>query len=335
LQGNNELLVFDAFTGAQLYSADTGLAPYGVAIDNSRGLVFTKNLTDRTVSIVDASDVLVTGSGRLSVIDHVSTVTQETLSAQVLRGKQVFYNAADERMSADGYLSCASCHIEGTQDGRVWDFTDRGEGLRNTASLLGVGNISNGRLHWSGNFDEVQDFEQDIRQAFGGRGFLTDRAFETTRSTLGLPKAGRSVDLDALAAYVNSLSTYERSPYKRANGYYSAKGRQGARHFVRLNCLSCHALPYLTDSQHFSNVLHDVGTIADGSGARLGQWLAGFDTPTLIGLSQTAPYLHDGSANRLESVFEIGAHNVRDQLTDTEFVELMQFLREIDAPLGR
>ncbi len=34
-------------------------------------------------------------------------------------GKQIFYDATDPRMNEDGYLSCASCHLDGGQDGRV------------------------------------------------------------------------------------------------------------------------------------------------------------------------------------------------------------------------
>ncbi len=60
-------------------------------------------------------------------------------------------------------MSCASCHNDGGGDGRVWDLTGMGEGLRNTVSLRGKGGMAHGFLHWSANFDEVQDFEGQIR----------------------------------------------------------------------------------------------------------------------------------------------------------------------------
>ncbi len=59
-------------------------------------------------------------------------------------------------------MSCATCHNDGGHDGRVWDLTGFGEGLRNTISLRGAA-VGQGLLHWSGNFDEVQDFEGQIR----------------------------------------------------------------------------------------------------------------------------------------------------------------------------
>src|SRR5439155_24751590 len=101
-------------------------------------------------------------------VARIPAVQTELLSPQVLLGKQIFYNAADARMSRDKYLSCAACHIDGDSDGRVWDFTDRGEGLRNTIALTGHPGIRQGPVHWSANFDEIQDFEGDIRYAFEG-----------------------------------------------------------------------------------------------------------------------------------------------------------------------
>ena len=100
-------------------------------------------------------------------------------------------DAADPRLARDRYMSCASCHHDGGHDGRVWDLSNFGEGLRNTISLRGRGGAQ-GRLHWSANFDEVQDFEGQIRTLPQGTGLMTDAQFATgTRSQpLGDRKAG-------------------------------------------------------------------------------------------------------------------------------------------------
>ena len=94
-------------------------------------------------------------------------MTAEKLPSQVLIGKRLFYDALDTRLARDGYLSCASCHADGGGDGRVWDFTGFGEGLRRTISLRG--RAGSAPLHWSGNFDELQDFEGQIRAFAGGQ----------------------------------------------------------------------------------------------------------------------------------------------------------------------
>ena len=63
----------------------------------------------------------------------------EVLAPEVLAGKQLFYRSSDVRMTRSGYIACGVCHLDGDDDRRVWDFTDRGEGLRNTISMRGSG----------------------------------------------------------------------------------------------------------------------------------------------------------------------------------------------------
>jgi mono/diheme cytochrome c family protein len=164
------------------------------------------------------------------------------MSATVLLGKQLFYDARDARLARDSYMSCASCHHDGAHDGRTWDIGAQGEGLRNTISLRGRAGMGHGRLHWSGNFDEVQDFEGQIRSLAGGTGLMSDAAFATgTRNQpLGNAKAGVSTDLDALAAYVNSLSVMPQSAQRSSTGVLTADAVAGRAVFAKQNCASCH-----------------------------------------------------------------------------------------------
>ena len=210
-------------------------------------------------------------------------------------------------MSAEGYISCASCHLGGGHDGRVWDFTDRGEGFRNTPTLLGRGGMAHGNVHWSANFDEIQDFEGDIRNGFGGTGFMDDADWAATQASLGAPKAGLSAELDDLAAYVSSLGieSVPRSPHRGSTGALTAEGVAGRDVFLAQGCQSCHVGPAKTDSTLGAATLHDVGTLRTSSGGRLGGTLPGIDTPSLLGLWRTAPYLHDGSAATLADVFTV------------------------------
>ena len=112
-----------------------------------------------------------------------------------------------------------------------------GEGLRNTVNLRGRAGAQ-GFLHWSGNFDEVQDFEGQIRALAGGTGLMSDAEFNTgTRTqTLGDAKAGVNADLDALAAYVASLSTFANSPHRNADGSLTAAAVAGREVFRASNC---------------------------------------------------------------------------------------------------
>ena len=57
--------------------------------------------------------------------------------------------AAIEEMAELEDAACATCHLDGGHDGRTWDFTGRGEGLRNTISLRGRSGTGHGPVHWS------------------------------------------------------------------------------------------------------------------------------------------------------------------------------------------
>jgi YVTN family beta-propeller protein len=334
-QGTNQIEVVDAYNrNIATGIVNVGRAPRGMVITPA-GRLYVHNFMSRDVAVYDVSGILNSTSNTSSRVATVAAVATEPLSAQVLSGKRIFYNAADRRMNRDGYISCASCHQDGGHDGRVMDFTNRGEGLRNTTSLLGRRGTGHGRVHWSANFDEIQDFENDIRGAFGGTGFMTDGQFNTgTRNQpLGDRKGGISVDLDALAAYVSSLSSVGLSPYRAADGSLTANAQAGRLIFNGAGqCASCHTGADFTDSA--SGVLHDVGTIKASSGKRLGATLTGIDTPTLKGLWDTAPYLHDGSAATLMDVLTTAnpgnRHGTTSTLTPQQREQLVAYLQQID-----
>src|SRR5690606_36101326 len=130
-------------------------------------------------------------------------------------------------------------------------------------------------------FDEIQDFEGAIRGNFGGTGFLSDELYaEGTRSEpLGDPKAGHSAELDALALYVTSLDSIPPSPFKKSDGTFTESALRGERLFFERECDTCHSGSTFTDSA--DGALHDVGTLKESSGFRLGGDLVGIDTPTL------------------------------------------------------
>lgn len=334
LEGNNRVLALDPWNRREVARVDVGLAPQGLAFDAVTGKLFVQNFLGRSISVVDAAALVTSGNPAMTVAATAAANALEPLSATVLAGKRAFYNAADVRMSNSGYIACATCHVDGREDGRIWDFTQLGEGLRNTTSLRGVAGLGHGLMHWSGNFDEVQDFEIPIRNLFGGIGFMDDAAYDTgTRAQpLGLPKAGTSAALDAIAAYVATLDAFDRSPHRSPTGALTADGVAGRALFVASGCAACHAGAAYSDSPQ--NRRHDVGTITAASGKRLNQPLASLDTPTLRGVFGTAPYFHDGSAATLEAVLARdtgGRHGNAAASTPAERAQLVAFLLQIDG----
>ena len=322
LETSRELGVFDIVNNFEVMRLPTGRAPQGVALSTDSSIAYVHNFMDRSISRFDLTEMIETDLPALNLLSPVNVVGGEQLTSDVFLGKQLFYDAADDRLALDNYMSCASCHNEGDSDGRVWDISAFGEGLRNTISLQGHGS-GHGRLHWSSNFDEVQDFEGQIRDLSAGTGLMSEADFTATTDTLGIPKAGLSADLDALAAYVNSLTEIPANPYAVAAVDMTAEAIAGEIVFNNSGCTSCHTGILLTDSEQA--LLHDIGTIDTASGQRLGSTLDGFDTPTLLGIFKTAPYLHDGSAQTVAEA--ISAHNTVT-LSSTELDQLSAYLEQ-------
>lgn len=329
LEGNRQIAMIDTMTAIEIARFDSGRAPQSVLVSSDGSQLYVHNFMGRSVSVYDIDGAVDSGETEVSELARVTTVSNETLASNVLLGKQHFYDARDDRLASLDYMSCASCHNEAGHDGRTWDFTGFGEGLRNTISLQGTGGMTNGLLHWSANFDELQDFEGQIREFAGGSGLMPDSSFFAgSRSTpLGDSKAGQSADLDALASYLASLDLTPASPYRQTNGSMDASAELGRTRFAEKGCVDCHSGDRFTDSTLTANP-HNVGTLDTASGSRLGGALTGIDTPTLLGVWHTAPYLHDGSAQTVEDA--INAHSTIS-LTNTELAELSAYVRQLSS----
>ncbi len=306
LETSARVAVMDAAGKRELFRFSVGLAPQGLAVSADGLKLYVSNFMGRSVSVIDLLPLV--GFGQATgPVATLQTVATDKLPAQVLQGKRLFYDASDPRLARDSYMSCASCHNDGGQDGRTWDLSNLGEGLRNTVALKGRAGLGQGFLHWSANFDEVQDFEGQIRLLAGGTGLinLNDAAFNASgfAAALGTKKAGVSADLDALAAYVGSLNSFAQSPLRKADGTLTNEAQAGKAVFTANSCASCHGGSGFTTSSNAAG-LKDIGTLKTSSGKRLGSTLPGIDIPTLRDVWATAPYLHDGSAATLAAAVQ-------------------------------
>ncbi len=313
-----------------------GSAPQGVLISPDATRAYVNNFMSRTLSVHDLGNLQ-----SVVLLGQSPTANAEPLDPNLLNGKRKFYRSTEPVFSVSNYISCVSCHADGGMaDGRTWDFTEIGEGLRNTIDLRGKGGMAHGPVHWSANFDEIQDFENDIVHAFGGLGLAQDG--EGPHPSLsGPPNAGRSQDLDDLAAYVASLDAPPPSPHRDENGLLVGEALVGRElfHGAAQGCTTCHGTPRFTDSVLTLNpanyLLHDVGTLLPSSGGRLGGPLPGLDTPSLQGAWATPPYLHDGRAATLRDV--VTTHNVADahgntsHLSPSQIDALVAYLQSIDG----
>jgi YVTN family beta-propeller protein len=293
----------------------TGKNPRGIVLNEDGSRAYVMNYLSREVSVLDLTDI-----SRRSVIATVPVVT-ETLEPELLRGKILFNNANDPRMSHLGWMSCASCHFDGGVDGTTWLSPD---GPRQTQPLWNLDGTA--PFHASATRDEVQDAEVDIEHLLDGVGLAPGAALPE----LGEANSNRSKDLDDLAKFV---LTGIRVP--KARVITSQQAERGREVFLKAGCSQCHSGTHWTVSVlptslsaiagvEVTSALRDIGTATPND--VLGK--NGFDVPTLLGIDSSTPYLHDGSATTLREVLENPNH--APALTETELSDLILFLRSID-----
>jgi YVTN family beta-propeller protein len=297
-----------------------GQNPRAVRVSPDSQTVFIYNAMDFAVTIHDAN---------LRQVAKVKTC-EPPKTPEWVRGK-VLFNTALPPLTSRRWVACSSCHPDGHQDARVWQ---NPEGKRKTTALFGLAHTH--PLHYSADRDEVQDFEYTIRsQLMQGYGFLKGQIKPKVgynKVELEETTSGRSKDLDALAIYTNSFD-FPLSPNVPAPGKLSAAAERGKEVFYRkdVGCASCHSGPYYSDSSLTKPYkLHDVGTGTDDPTEKMGP---AYDTPTLLGVYRTAPYLHHGKAKTLHEVLTTcnsgDRHGKTSQLAAGEVDDLVAFLKSL------
>jgi len=219
--------------------------------------------------------------------------------ASELRHGEALFN--DATLCFQGWQSCASCHSEDARvDGLNWDLLNDGLGNpKNTKSLL--------LAH-----------KTPPAMSMGVRISAEEAVRAGLRHILfAVPSEEVAVPLDR---WLMSLSPMP-SPLM-ANSQLSAAAIRGLELFNRpaIGCASCHKPGLFTDLESY-----DVGTAGptDQDGGE-------FDTPSLVEIWRTAPYLHDGSAATLRDVLTArnrsDRHGQTSRLSEQELNDLVEYL---------
>lgn len=213
----------------------------------------------------------------------------------VRKGEMLFNDATT---CFQQWQSCASCHPgDGRLDGLNWDLLNDGIGNpKNTKSLLLSHKTPPAMI--SGIRENAEDA---VRSGF--RHILLSVCPED--------------DAAAIDEYLKSLEPVT-SPY-RVDHHLSPAAERGQKIFAEAGCASCHSGPLYTDLQKY-----DIGT---GKGLNQNQ---AFDTPTLVEVWRTAPYLYDGRAATIEEVLtkynQNDRHGVTSKLTAEQIADLAEFV---------
>lgn len=254
-----------------------------------------------------------TGQGGLTRRGELK-LADDTLPASVVAGRRLFFDARSSA-STGSAMSCATCHPEGRDDGHVWAFP---EGPRRTPSLSGRAVVATGPWHWGGEVSTMSSLmRQTIVTRMGGSGLA-------------------SFDVDRLLLFLESLPATR--PVVDPTSLPAMAGR---RAFEKAGCARCHAgttlsspsihdvgttLPGDRDLDRTDAVSPDCATVPDGG-------VCGFNVPSLLGVSRSAPYLHGGQVPTLEALLETfdadARHGTLEGLTADERAALLVYLNSL------
>lgn len=193
-------------------------------------------------------------------------------------------------------IACASCHVEGTEDGRVWHFEPLGP-RRTQAVNVGLEGMA--PFHWDG---DMSDFDMLFNEVFvrrmGGASQTPER-------------------IDALARWLFSLRPL--APMREADADDVLRGK-ALFESREVGCATCHAGAVLSN-----NLSVHVGTTEPGHLLQV---------PSLVGIGYRAPFLHDGCAANLTDRFDPNcgggdAHGTTSGLGEAEIGDLVAYLESL------
>ena len=181
-------------------------------------------------------------------------------------GEKAFYEATRSGRS------CQSCHMHSESDHSAHNIGDQ-ELMPATLSVRGIAGTS--PYLRGGAYNQVRELLHVPEELLGGY-FFAD------------PMRASNIE-----HYVASLAQPAQTGPTTKSGL--EREQRGLDAFVKAQCTSCHAFPAFTDlSQHPARRLFPTFPEANLE----------LDTPSLIGLKATGPYLFDGRALKISDVFE-------------------------------
>ncbi|WP_035958804.1 cytochrome-c peroxidase [Bryobacter aggregatus] len=272
-------------------------------------------------------------------------------------GRLLYY---DKRLSADGTVSCATCHDPkaGFTDGKAVSDGIRGQkGGRSAPTVFNRAYSLN--QFWDGRAASLEEQAAGPMANPIEMGNTHDVVVSTLRGIPGYRARFKEVfgsEEFGLSEVTKAIATYERivlsgnSPYDRykagnKKAMTAAQIRGMDVYFTQAKCDQCHEGINLT-----TNAYHNLGVGMDKASPDEGRFAVtknpadwgAFKTPTLREIARTAPYMHDGSLATLEDVVEyydkggIANKNLDERikplkLTAAQKKDLVEFLKALSG----
>jgi YVTN family beta-propeller protein len=256
--------------------------------------------------LADAVQVVDAESGTLA--RTIALGGPKTLSL-ARRGEILFHDAT---RSFNQWYSCNTCHSDGHTNGLDFDTLNDGRQDLSTAHLRSRKKVPTLRRvtltpPWTWH---------------GWQTRLEDAMIESfTKSMQG--QRPSDDDVAALVAFLGTLD-YPRNPYRGEDGSLSPAAARGEAVFrsARAACNTCHGGAELTDGK-----IHIAGLEERDDAYR------GYNPPSLRGVYDKDPYLHDGRSKTLEEALsaphEPDAVTGLGTLSDSERADLIAYLKSL------
>jgi mono/diheme cytochrome c family protein len=231
-----------------------------------------------------------------AVLDELMLSPQRALS-EAEEGELHFHDAT---LSHDGWMSCASCHVDGHGNGVLVDTLGDGHygAPKRVLSLLGLRGTE--PFGWTG---------KDAN--------LKDQIERSIASTMHRDSPASPEVLDQLVAFCESLPAAPglRVARRLAEGPEVARGKML---FEQWDCVRCHQGTLYTSSKPEGIELEDE---------RGNRW---FSPPSLKGVSQRAPvFFHAGIHRTLAEVIRDARHSGLERLDPEDVADLVAFLESL------
>jgi len=253
-------------------------------------------------------------------------------------GQKLFF---DPRLSGNNEISCATCHDpeKGYGDGLATFITvDGGNGARNSPTIINSGYYSTN--FWDGRADSLEEQAlgpienpEEMNQPLGElvEELKAIKGYEELFSS-AFPEGITAQNIAKALAAFQRLIVVKDTPYDQfLNGdtnAITATELRGLDIFAGKGfCSTCHNGENLSDNNYYNIgiVTEDVGRFAvTGDEADIGR----IRTPSLYGITYTAPYMKDGSLASLEEVIDY-YNRGGDGHPNTSF-----FMKQFMSPLG-
>lgn len=282
------------------------------------------------------------GPGQNAATDNDNTpANNPTTNHGATLGRVLFY---DKTLSANGTVSCASCHVQskGFSDSAVLSLGfEGGSTRRHSMSLINARWYQRGRFFWderAATLEEqvLQPFQDPVEMGMTLEGVVTAVKNQSFYEAL-FTNAFSSSEISsakiakALAQFVRSIvsvtSKYDEgralanNPIENFSNFTTSENT-GKSLFFRpknnggLDCIRCHATEAFINrgGGATNNGLDLVSTTDLGVFEALPgpNTLGSFKVPSLKNIALTAPYMHDGRLATLEEVIEHYNSGVQD-----------------------